>query len=285
MHEFLHIRTLIFVSGITSLILFVCMLYIWKHQKTYPGFLRWTFSSLLNAAGMLLVSYRGILPDFITIIISDILLMAAMMLITSGFSLFARQKPRERLHIGILLIYSVIMLFLTYGWPDFNLRVIVYSMIQAALCIANAWILYKHVPGVLPNREVLYSWFFAVCAVIPILRAIASSLDASGATEMMAAGVYHQMAVLIGLNFYIIVDIGLIILTAQRIDYELNKAKDEIKTITGLIPICSNCKKIRDDKGSWTLLESYFADHTDIMFSHGLCPDCVKELYPDIKLE
>ena len=284
MQEFLHIRTLIFVSGITSLILFVCMLYIWKRQKTYPGFLRWTFSSLFNAAGMILIAYRGILPEFITIIVADILLMAAMMMITSGLSLFAQKKAPNKWYVGLLLVYALIMLSLTYGWPNFNLRVIVYSLLQAALCIANAGILYKQVPRVLPGRDIVACWFFVVCSIVPILRAIASFMDTPVATEMMTAGILHQIAVLIGLTFYIIVDIGLIILTAQRIDYELNRARDDIKTLTGLIPICSNCKKIRDDKGSWNLLESYFAEHSDIMFSHGLCPDCAKKLYPGFKL-
>jgi len=284
MQEFLHIRTLIFVSGITSFVLFACMLYIWKQQKTYPGFLRWTLSSLFNAAGMLLICYRGVWPDLVTIIASDILLMTAMIMITGGFVLFAEQKARNKLQAGVLLIYTAFMLCFTYVWPSFNLRVIFYSSIQAALCIANAFIICKHVPRVLPNRNILYGWFFIICAAIPILRAIAAFTEAPNAAELITAGVFHQLAVLIGLNFYIIVDIGLIVITAHRIEYELNKAKDEIKILTGLIPICSVCKKIRDEAGNWNPLEAYISDHTDVIFSHSLCPDCMKRLYPDIKL-
>jgi FixJ family two-component response regulator len=62
---------------------------------------------------------------------------------------------------------------------------------------------------------------------------------------------------------------------------ELKNALAEIKTISGLIPICAGCKKIRDDEGFWQQLESYLSQHSDAMFSHGLCPECVKRLYPD----
>ncbi len=57
--------------------------------------------------------------------------------------------------------------------------------------------------------------------------------------------------------------------------------EDEIKTLQGIIPICSSCKKIRDDKGYWNLLESYIEKYSDALFSHGICPDCSNELYGD----
>ena len=62
----------------------------------------------------------------------------------------------------------------------------------------------------------------------------------------------------------------------------LEQALAEIKTLRGIIPICSHCKQIRDDKGSWILLEAYIHDHSDATFSHGICPKCLAEHYPDI---
>ncbi len=60
----------------------------------------------------------------------------------------------------------------------------------------------------------------------------------------------------------------------ERTIAELTAALDQIKTLSGLIPICASCKKIRDDNGYWERLESYLAARTDAQFSHGLCPDC-----------
>lgn len=61
----------------------------------------------------------------------------------------------------------------------------------------------------------------------------------------------------------------------------LKKALDDIKTLKGIIPICSYCKKIRDDKGYWNQLEFYIKTHSEADFSHSICPDCAKKHYPD----
>ena len=55
-----------------------------------------------------------------------------------------------------------------------------------------------------------------------------------------------------------------------------------MRTLTGLLPICSSCKKIRDDHGYWRKVEEYLKDHSGMRFSHGLCPDCMDRLYPGI---
>jgi PAS domain S-box-containing protein len=65
----------------------------------------------------------------------------------------------------------------------------------------------------------------------------------------------------------------------KSIKNELNEAISEVKLLSSLLPICSSCKKIRDDSGYWNQLESYFYSHSEIKFSHGLCPECIEDLY------
>ncbi len=65
----------------------------------------------------------------------------------------------------------------------------------------------------------------------------------------------------------------------QRLMNQLQDAMNEIKMLKGIIPICSKCKKIRDDKGYWNHLESYLEKYSDASFSHGMCPECSEELY------
>ena len=60
-----------------------------------------------------------------------------------------------------------------------------------------------------------------------------------------------------------------------------NEAQREIKTLKGLLPICAGCKSIRDDAGYWNQLETYIDSHSEVTFSHGLCPTCVKKYYPE----
>ena len=67
----------------------------------------------------------------------------------------------------------------------------------------------------------------------------------------------------------------------EEIAVQLQKAVFEIKTLSGLLPICSSCKKIRDDKGYWNQIENYISKHSEAGFTHSLCPDCLERLYGD----
>ncbi|MCB9075976.1 MAG: response regulator [Anaerolineaceae bacterium] len=66
---------------------------------------------------------------------------------------------------------------------------------------------------------------------------------------------------------------------------ELQAALDQIKTLKGLLPICAQCKKIRDDEGYWHEVEVYIREHSNADFSHGICPSCLRTLYPDFYSE
>jgi hypothetical protein len=68
----------------------------------------------------------------------------------------------------------------------------------------------------------------------------------------------------------------------EKLIHEIQDALAQIKKLSGLLPICASCKKIRDDKGYWGQIESYISDHSEAEFSHGICPDCMKKLYPDV---
>lgn len=67
----------------------------------------------------------------------------------------------------------------------------------------------------------------------------------------------------------------------ENLILELRNAMSKIKTLSGMLPICACCKKIRDDKGYWNQIESYIKSHSDADFSHSICPECAKSLYPE----
>ncbi len=64
----------------------------------------------------------------------------------------------------------------------------------------------------------------------------------------------------------------------------LEKSMHQVRQLSGLLPICSSCKKIRDDRGYWSQVEQYMSRHADVRFTHGICPDCAERLYPDLGL-
>lgn len=69
----------------------------------------------------------------------------------------------------------------------------------------------------------------------------------------------------------------------QHLNSELQSATGRVNQLHGMLPICANCKKIRDDQGYYQQIEHYITEHSDAEFTHGICPDCAKELYPEIE--
>lgn len=67
----------------------------------------------------------------------------------------------------------------------------------------------------------------------------------------------------------------------KKSEEDLKNALLEVRKLSGFLPICSSCKKIRDDRGYWNQIEEYITQHSDVDFSHSICPDCAKKLYPD----
>lgn len=71
----------------------------------------------------------------------------------------------------------------------------------------------------------------------------------------------------------------------EELIVNLQKALAEVKTLSGMLPICAWCKKIRNDEGYWQKIEAYFKSHSDLNFTHGICNDCAKKQYPDLYSE
>lgn len=67
----------------------------------------------------------------------------------------------------------------------------------------------------------------------------------------------------------------------EKLIAELQEALSQVKQLSGLLPICASCKKIRNDQGYWEDVEVYVRDHSEAQFSHSICPECMKKLYPE----
>jgi hypothetical protein len=71
----------------------------------------------------------------------------------------------------------------------------------------------------------------------------------------------------------------------ERTNADLQRSLAKVKMLSGMLPICSSCKKVRDDQGYWNQIETYLREHSEAEFSHGICPECAKKLYPAYDLE
>jgi PAS domain S-box-containing protein len=103
--------------------------------------------------------------------------------------------------------------------------------------------------------------------------------------EVSASNVTSSSGQIVGrmVSFVNISEKKKIELDREKLIEKLQDALKNIKVLRGIIPICSSCKNIRDDKGYWNKLEAYIHEHSEANFTHGVCPECSRKLYPEIK--
>ncbi|MBI5846637.1 MAG: DUF4118 domain-containing protein [Nitrospirae bacterium] len=133
----------------------------------------------------------------------------------------------------------------------------------------------------------LAAWFGG--RTLGLLFSLMSALI-TAAVDFMAGEEYSNIVIegwnlLMRFGFF---SIYTVVLSTVKIDLderrklveELQQALSEVKRLSGLLPTCASCKKIRDDKGFWNRMEDYISDHSEAEFSHGICPECAQRLYP-----
>jgi len=97
--------------------------------------------------------------------------------------------------------------------------------------------------------------------------------------------VYWEAGIRLGFYVVFIVTLGAMkryVTQLHEANDKLKQALSEVRQLRGLLPMCSNCKKIRDDANEWIVLEKYIQTHSDATVSHGMCPECAQELYPEV---
>lgn len=275
------IRTLSFVTSIIGLVLCIGMLYVFKTRKTYSGFMQWTIASILNCIAMALVSYRNALPDFASIIVANFFIVASACFVARGLELFTNGKRSLWLFVSLVIATAILFTYFTYNTPSVTARIIVLSVILAILYGYSGFIVLKYVPCLVKDQSTLLFVGVAILSAWNALRVFQTAFIEGHITDFMTAPVFQGVSVTVFLCGYVLVIIGLIILNFQRVEFDLSAAAEEVKTLRGIIPICSSCKKIKDDQGTWGQIETYIRDRSHAEFSHGMCPECMNKLYPD----
>ncbi len=121
---------------------------------------------------------------------------------------------------------------------------------------------------------------YAVLIFLTAKRVNSSTIELVSLKEKFADRLVERTAELDNANKQLIQEIE----EHKQTESELQETLKKVRTLTGLLPICASCKKIRDDKGYWEQIEVYIRERSEAEFSHSICPECAKELYPDVKI-
>jgi hypothetical protein len=135
------------------------------------------------------------------------------------------------------------------------------------------------------------AWFFLAISIITMgIRRFTTFAMLSTGKAWQASESFYEVTGLVG---SLIMLVGVILIgpifkeitrseaKQRELALELQAAMSNIKILSGLLPICASCKKIRDDKGYWNQMETYISEHSEALFTHAICPECGRKLYPD----
>ncbi|MBN1699078.1 MAG: hypothetical protein JW881_16280 [Spirochaetales bacterium] len=282
MDKYLDIRTLSIITGIVAVSLSVTMFYLVIMRKVYPGFVEWTIGSFLNSAGMILLSMRHILPDIVTVIVANLCIASFFLFASKGLLRFSMKTQRRWLDAAILIFITGTFWIYTFNSPNVTMRIIIISLAIFLVCLRSIYIIISKLPAVLPGKHYYLIVSFGLIGGWHIIRAVLTLLIEGQITDFMQAGFIQQLSFILMISSMIFIIVFLIITNSHRLESDLLNAHEKIKILTGLLPICSSCKKIRDESGAWKPFENYICSHSEADFTHSICPECRKKLYPDI---
>jgi hypothetical protein len=247
----------------------------------------------LLALGYVLLCLRGWIPDTLSIVIANAAFPLGMVFHLDGMRRFLDLPPVSpiwyALPVGVLVAFSI--LYFAFDIPYWR------SAISAAATSAPHWpmarLLLRRTDR---SRSVFYTVICLLLAcggTLLLVRAIWSLLILQ---FQLLSDTPFQLFFFVSM---IVLQVGetlsFIMLNSERLESELfetetvlrrtvsdlQQALADVKALSGMLPMCAHCKKIRDDRGYWQAVEEYIQQHSEAQFSHGICPDCLKEFYPE----
>ena len=193
------------------------------------------------------------------------------------------------LHLAFIIVFSVVLFpILTYVTPNLRARIIIVSIAMGGYFLLCGLVHYRQVQrGIIKLNKLLMTTMLLLVA-LRAFRAVYYFLPSNNIDDLMSSGGMAGVLILLLTILSVSFLIGLMQLNSQRLEDDniklirkLQITLDEIKTLKGILPFCSYCKKIRDDQGYWNQIDAYIESHSEADISHSICPECAKKYYPD----
>jgi diguanylate cyclase (GGDEF)-like protein len=217
---------LTFVSALLSIVLFL----IWRSRKTYPGFGFWTAGNALNAAGFMLMALRGMIPNVLSIILANLLVLSGSVLFLEGVRCFRGVAGRRILIFSLVILQALGMAYYTYVIDNVGVRIIIFSMFVAAVSGLVAWELFRNAPRGLRFSLRFTGSLFATYAILMVSRVIFTFLSPDP-HDLLAPNLIQTLTFLISLLLGITWTFGFVMLNSERLEVDLKKAHVELQRL------------------------------------------------------
>ena len=245
----------------------------------------WAFGFLLQAIGFLFIYLRGSIPDLLSIPLANTLIIAEPVTVLWGIDRYSETRLHPAFGLAWLAATVVFVMAVTCGQPAFNMRAFAVSMILLAINTIIGIKLLALRSGALAPQRVTAIIFLASAASMAVRAGV--SIAGPAQSSLFVSSLSSIIAFVNAFIAPICIGVGLLSMVTRKMQIEredairdLESALGTVNTLSGLLPICASCKRIRDEDGRWDEVEVYVRGHSKAQFSHSICPDCAARLYP-----
>lgn len=285
------IKTLYLCNSLIFMLLAVITLFYRLTQKTYEGFGYLTISSFFYATAFGAFLLRFFVNEWASILLVNTFTILGFLLRTDGLSRFCWAKPIPRWLYALMVPYLWATVFWFGGPNGMSGRSVVLSVTGVVFLIWQASVLW------FSSLQVGQQWSRMLSLPMGCLVLVTTGrmlyIVANPDAGLLEANPFHVSFHLGVLVVETLLNFGFLMLNSSRLEDELEKtnqelsgtlwrlqdANSQIKVLSGILPICCHCKKIRDTN-EWRILEEYIQKHSGADFSHGICPECLAIHYP-----
>lgn len=269
-------ETVTYLTNIIICAILACLMtHYWLQQGRTAAMRHWMMAAWIMTAADAFFALRSGLPHWFGRFVPPLLVTAGHIALYCGARRTAGLRARRELLGGIVALHAAGLLFFLWRGEFSGWRMVLNGLVWGGLSVASARSLQRAAshyfkPAFAPAT------IFQVHAVFHALRLGLAALFAvqgwSGASAAL------QIVGDLEVSFFMVaLFAGILIANLQVRHDQLSSAHAEVETLSGLLPICAWCKKVRNDEGYWQQVEDYFSSRSQIEFTHGVCADCLEE--------
>lgn len=272
--------TTIYLTNIIICVILACLMtYHWRKQGRPPNMRGWMIAAWVMTVADILFALRPDLPAWMARVLPTLLVTAGHAVLLLGSQRTAELPLSWRLTGAVVAIHALALVaFFVVGQPT-HWRMVTNGLIWAALSLASFRFLRRANPvfwdSLLSPANAFLAHGLFHCARV----GAAVMFQSFGWTE--AAAALQTVGDLEVSFFMVALFVSLLVAHLQLRNEELSRLLVEVQTLSGLLPICAWCRKVRTDDGYWQKMEEYFVSRNRVKFTHGICIDCTKEQFPD----
>jgi hypothetical protein len=270
--------TVYLVNLIIGAILATLMTQHWRLSGRSANMGFWKVAAWVMTLADAFFAARPEMPYWLGRLLPPVLVTVGHSILFLGAQKTAEREPCVRVAIGIVVVHALLLAAFLFTDSSSKWRMVVNGLVWGGLSLSS-FLALRRSPSAFHRSILTPAAVFAIHAGFHALRVSLAALSAMQGWPSTTAAL--QTIGDLEVSFFMVaLFVSLLISHLQLRNEELRRALTEVQTLSGLLPICAWCRKVRDDAGYWQQLEDYFVSHSHVKFTHGICGDCSKEHFP-----